>query len=588
MPSASRSDTTDAVPSATGIPQEVVAGEPAPAREPAHVAALLAAAAAARPQALAVAEPVRGWGAGTRWRTITFRELDEDSDRVAAGLASLGVPPRARLVLLVRPGIDLVSLVFALLKAGVVMVLIDPGMGRRHLLRCLRECQPDGFVAIPQVQLVRWLLRGRFPRARWNVAVGPRWWWGQPTLHQLRRPCQEPRPRTAVTPDDPAAIIFTSGSTGPPKGVLYTHGHFLHQVAAIREHYRIAAGEVDLATFPLFGLFNAAMGVSTVFPRMDFTRPGQVDPRQIVAAVRDFGCTHAFGSPALWNVVGRFCQQQGVRLSTLRRVFSAGAPVPPRVLAQLRAVIAPEGEVYTPYGATEALPVASISAQEVLQETAPRTAAGAGTCVGRRFAGIEWRVIPISDGPLATLDQAPPLPPGQIGELMVRGPVVTQAYVTRTECNPLHKVRDGQTVWHRMGDLGYLEVTPQGERFWYCGRKSHRVITPHGTLYTEPCEAVFQQHASIYRAALVGVGPPGQQRPVVFVEPWPEHYRLARRHWPKLVAELQALAAAHPHTATIRTFVLRRTLPVDIRHNAKIFREKLAQEAARLFPPPTD
>ena len=551
---------------------------------PTNVAELLRATASARPGALAVAEACR-WPWSGDWRTITFQELNDDSDCIAAGLLAMGIPPGTRLVLLVRPGIDFISLVFALLKAGMVMVLIDPGMGRRHLLRCLEECRPEGFIAIRRVQAVRWLLRHRFPQARWNVTVGPRRLWPGVTLAQLRRQRRDGWQPPRVELDDPAAIIFTSGSTGPPKGVLYRHVQFLHQVEAIRTHYGIEPGEVDLSTFPLFALFNAAMGAATVIPRMDFTRPARVDPRQIVQAVRRFGCTQAFGSPALWNVVGRYCEARGETLRTLRRVFSAGAPVPPHVLARLKAVIAPGGEVYTPYGATEALPVASICASEVLGETAARSAAGAGTCVGRRFAGIAWKVIRITDEPLATLEETEPLPDGEIGELMVRGPVVTQEYVTRTECNPLHKVREGEAVWHRMGDVGYLETTASGQRFWYCGRKAHRVVTEHGTLYTEICEAIFNQHPWVYRSALVGVGPSGRQRPVVFVEPWPERYRQARRRWQTFTAELTALAAAHPQTAAITTFLLRRTLPVDIRHNAKIFREQLAEEAARRLRP---
>lgn len=551
-------------------------------RPPTNVATLLTAAASVRPHALAVAE-ASGWPWSDGWRTVTFRELDEGSDRIAAGLMALGVPPGTRLVLLVRPGIDFITLVFALLKAGMMMVLIDPGMGRRHLVRCLEECRPEGFVAIRRVQVLRWLLGHRFKEARWNVTVGPGRWWPGVTLAQLRQQQCAGWQAPAVAVDDPAAIIFTSGSTGPPKGVLYQHGQFLHQVEAIRTHYGIEPGEVDLSTFPLFALFNAAMGAATVIPRMDFTRPARVDPRQIVRAVRRFGCTQAFGSPALWNVVGRYCEAHGERLPTLRRVFSAGAPVPPHVLARLKAVIAPEGEVYTPYGATEALPVASISASEVLGGTAHATATGAGTCVGQRFADIEWKVIRITDAPIATLQEAEPLPEGQVGELLVRGPVVTREYVTRTECNPLHKVREGEAVWHRMGDVGYLESTSAGQRFWYCGRKAHRVVTEHGTLFTEMCEAIFHQHPWVYRCALVGVGRPGRQRPVVVVEPWPERYRQARRQWERLKAELRALAAAHPQTATITTFLLRRTLPVDIRHNAKIFREQLAEEAARLL-----
>jgi acyl-CoA synthetase (AMP-forming)/AMP-acid ligase II len=337
---------------------------------------------------------------------------------------------------------------------------------------------------------------------------------------------------------------------------------------------------------------------------MDPTRPARVDPRKIIEAVRDWNVTQAFGSPALWNVVGQYCQQHKIVLPTLRRVMSAGAPVPPHVLSRMKSAIAPDGDVHTPYGATEALPVASIAASEVLGQTAARSATGAGTCVGRRFPGIEWRVIRITDEPIATIAEAEELLPGEIGELIVRGPVVTTEYVTRTECNPLHKIRDGATLWHRMGDVGWLEVAgtlrvPSSEdgssnpndgtrsvpttveRFWFCGRKSHRVTTLQGTLYTIPCEAIFNQHPRIYRSALVGVGEPGRQRPVIICEPWLDKRPESNVDEQELIDELRALGQQHAHTAEISHFLVHYSLPVDIRHNAKIFREQLAIWAAR-------
>jgi acyl-CoA synthetase (AMP-forming)/AMP-acid ligase II len=186
-------------------------------------------------------------------------------------------------------------------------------------------------------------------------------------------------------------------------------------------------------------------------------------------------------------------------------------------------------------------------------------------------------VIRISDEPIATIADAEELPPGEVGELIVRGRVVTTEYVTRTEANALHKIKDGDSFWHRMGDVGYLD----GERFWFCGRKSHRVITASGTLFTIPCEAIFNQHPAVYRSALVGVGPRDQQRPVIIAEPWPEKRPANRAEEQRLIEELQALAGQHPHTAGIRDFFLMDALPVDIRHNAKIFREQLAVWAAK-------
>jgi len=222
--------------------------------------------------------------------------------------------------------------------------------------------------------------------------------------------------------------------------------------------------------------------------------------------------------------------------------------------------------------------VASIAASEVLSETLAASRAGAGTCVGRKFPGIDWKVIRITDGPLPEIGKVEELPPGEIGELMVRGPVVTRQYVTRRESNDLHKVADGDGVWHRMGDVGYFDA--QG-RFWFCGRKAHRVTTRGGTLFTIPCEAVVNEHPSVFRSALVGVGPPGEQVPVMIVEPWPDRRPSSEGEREALLAEVRELAGRHGRTSAIRHFLYHPKFPVDIRHNAKIFREKLAVWAAK-------
>jgi olefin beta-lactone synthetase len=586
--------------------------EPRTLNPPVNVGLRLSATAAQNPAGKAVIMPVGRRPDGKRgYDWVTFRELDDDSNLIADGLLQMGVQPGTRLVLMVPPSIEFISLVFALFKAGVVTVLIDPGMGRANLIRCLAECEPEGFIGIPLAQAVRSLMSWRFPKAKYNVTVGRRWFWGGKTLSELRARhlSQSFQPvHTAI--DDPAAIIFTTGSTGPPKGVLYRHGNFNAQVDEIRDFYNIQPGEIDLPGFPLFALFNCAMSVTTVIPDMDPTRPARVDPRNIIEAVNDWSVTQAFGSPALWNVVGRYCEDNRITLPTLKRVLSAGAPVPLHVLKRMKAAIPADGDVHTPYGATEALPVASISATERLALNPkskiqnPKSTAsdlGPGTLdlgqsfaipVGRRFPGIDWKIIRITDEPIPTIADTEELPDGEIGELIVRGSVVTTEYVTRTEANALHKIKDGDTFWHRMGDVGFLQssrhaprdepsASHDGLRFCFCGRKSHRVFTPRGTLFTIPCEAVFNQHPWVYRSALVGVGERGQQNPVVFIEPWPDHWPAAKQNWTALRTELQQLAQQHAHTAEIRDFLLMRSLPVDIRHNAKIFREKLALLAGR-------
>jgi acyl-CoA synthetase (AMP-forming)/AMP-acid ligase II len=563
---------------------------------------------------------------GARYATATFAELDADATRIAHGLGAWGVPAGARLALLVPPSIEFVTLVFALLRSGVVAVLIDPGMGRRNLVRCLAEVEPDGFVAVPAVHAARTMMRRKFSRARWNVTIGQRWGWGGLSLAALRTSAARSSPQewetgrqgnkgnTAVSlsprlsdaltpchPDSPAAIIFTSGSTGPAKGVLYTHRMFDTQVAEIQSMYAIEPGGVDLSCFPLFALFNSAMGVTTVLPDMDFSRPAAADPRKLLAAANDWRVTQAFASPAVWRSLAAHCAGTGGRIPTLRQIFSCGAPVPADVLRATLACAAPAAKMHTPYGATECLPVATIEAAEVLAETAATTDQGAGVCVGRKFDSIDWRIIRITDDPVATIDEAEELPARQIGELIVRGPQASPAYVTRTECNAESKIGDNsgeQTElpaprspqptpsWHRLGDVGYRDELG---RFWYCGRKSQRVQTADGPLFTECIEAIFNTHSAVRRSALVGVGPRSRQTPVLIFEPTCELQYCGGRPAPRvsflqLVELLRAHGREHSMTKSIQNFLMRERLPVDVRHNAKINRELLAAWAAKRLP----
>ena len=538
--------------------------------------------AAERLDALAVAAPIGTDKNGeTRYDEINFRDMEAEVQLLAQGLVAMGVTPGTRLALLVKPSVEFVALVFALLRSGAVTILIDPGMGKKNLLACLDAAKPAGFVAISPVHAVRTLLRKRYAAAKLNVTVGRRWFWGGETLASLRKLGQESQATLPETlADDPAAIIFTTGSTGPPKGVLYTHRIFDTQVTEIRDRYAIQPGEVDLPGFPLFGLFNAAMGVTTIIPEMDPTRPAQVDPVKIITAVRRWNVTQSFGSPAIWNRVGRYCEEHKEQLLTLRRVLSAGAPVPAHVLKRMRDWIHPQGEIFTPYGATEALPVASISASEVLNETAEETGYGSGVCVGTKFDTIEWRVIKIVDGPIETIDQTESLPTPKIGELIVTGPQVTQQYVTRTEWNPLSKIKDGDRLWHRMGDAGFLD---EEGRFWFCGRVAHRVRTREDELFTVCCEGIVNTHRDVFRSALVGIGEPGKQTPVMIVELEQESSvsgESATNREKRVKIDLFSLMMLYADTEKIPYLLFHPSLPVDIRHNAKIFREKLAVWAA--------
>ncbi|WP_373048796.1 fatty acid CoA ligase family protein [Vulgatibacter sp.] len=545
--------------------------EAAPQQPGCNIASHLPAMARLQPHRRAVVAPAGRDAQGrVTWSHLTFAQLDQRSDAIARGLRRVGVARGTRTVLLVKPSLDFFALTFALFKLGAVIVLIDPGIGRKALVRCLDEVEPEAFVGIPAAHVARLLFRKPFRKVHTLVTVGRKLWGGH-TLEDLVDP--GPFEMAPTTPDEVAAILFTSGSTGIPKGAVYTHGIFDAQVRLIRALYGIEPGEIDLPTFPLFALFDPALGMTAILPDMDARFPARADPARLLEAITDHGVTNMFGSPALLDNLSRHCVARGLRLPTLRRVLSAGAPVRSDVLARTAALLDAPAQVFTPFGATESLPVCSIGSEEVLRETAAGTAAGKGICVGRPAPEMLVRIIHTSDEAIERWSDELLVPRGTVGEITVRGPVVTPGYFARPEQTRLAKIDDGGQVVHRMGDLGWED---EEGRIWMCGRKSHRVETAAGTLYPVMVEEVLNQHPAVLRTALVGVGPKGAQQPVLLVEPE------AHASTACLVDELRTLAAGNAATAGIEDLRLHeKPFPVDVRHNAKIEREKLARAAAK-------
>jgi len=506
---------------------------------------------------------------------LTFSQLDELSDRYAWGMQALGVRPGMKALLMIRPCLEFYGLVFALFKAGAVPVMIDPGMGWKGFFRCVEQVEPEAFLGIPAAHLLRRLRPKTFFRVKVSITLGGRFgaWCGGVPVAALTGPAQ-PFPIYEPEPDDLAAVLFTSGSTGPAKGVSYTHRIFATQVEILRREYGIRPGEIDLACFPLFSLFSVALGATAAIPGMDPTRPAFVDPERIVEPIVNLGVTYSFGSPTLWERVASACVKQKITLPGVRRIIMAGSPVPGRVHdLLLNHVLEPGAETFTPYGATECLPVANFRGSEMLAETWAATRQGKGMCVGRPLEDNEVRIIAVTEDAIPTWRDDLALPVGQIGEICVKGPVVTREYYRRPEATAAAKIADGDAVWHRLGDLGYLDDV---DRLWFCGRKAHRVETADGVLYSVCCEAIFNEVPGVRRSALVGIGQRPRQTPAIVIEPEPGKYEELSAN----PAQLQAVAAANPLTASIQKVFFHRQFPVDVRHNAKINREALAAWAA--------
>ena len=539
-----------------------------------NIAARLPELARERPDQIAIRCPGRAGPDGmARYDVqLSYAQLDARSDAIGAGLVAAGIGRGVRTVVMVRPSPEFFLLMFALFKIGAVPVLVDPGIDKRALKQCLDEAQPEAFIGIPLAHVARLVLRWA-PQARKLVTVGPRLGWGGTTLGQIEAAGAGAGPQLAATDgEEMAAVLFTSGSTGVPKGVVYRHRHFTGQIALLRNAFGDHAGGIDLPTFPPFALFDPALGLTSIIPDMDPTRPASADPRKLHDAIKRFGVDQLFGSPAVMKRL----VEHGQPLPGITRAMSAGAPVPPDTVAKVRALLPPEANFWTPYGATECLPVAVVEGR-TLEATRAATEAGAGTCVGDVVAPNVVRIIAITDAPIEHWGGVRELEPGQIGEITVAGPTATDSYFNRPQATAAAKIREtladgSRRIVHRMGDIGYFDA--QG-RLWFCGRKTQRVETATGPLYTEQAEPVFNTVSGVRRTALVGVGAPGSQRPVLCYELEP-----GVADSQAIVAALRAVGAAHPHLVGINDFLHHRAFPVDIRHNAKIGREKLAVWAA--------
>ena len=519
-----------------------------------------------RPDSIAILEVRSG-------KKITFKELELESNRLASGLIQYGMKPYERVLLMIPYGIDFITLTFAMFKADLIPVLIDPGLGKKNVLKCIQEVHPQGLIAIPIVHAIKKIFPSPFKSIKHNVTVGKRWFWRGTTLDNLRDLGKIDFKLAPTEKQNPAAILFTSGSTGPAKGVPYYHDIFNHQVKILQNQFKIEPGETDLPTFPLFGLFSSGLGMTNIIPDMDFTRPGQVDPKKIIATINDFKITNSFGSPALWDTVSQYCLNHDIKLSSLRRILMAGAPVPGSILKRFENIVHEDCKIYTPYGATEVLPVTFIDRREILEETYDLSNNGQGICVGRAITGLEIKIIEISDSPILKWEDAKKLGSNAVGEIVIKAPWTTKSYFNREDLTQLAKIKDENSFWHRMGDLGKLD---EQNRLWFYGRKNQRVITETGTLYTIPCESIFNQHPDVKRSALIGTGPRKKQKPIIVIETNNTKRINSSKARENFTEDLLKYGGAFSITKSIRRVLFHSNFPVDVRHNAKIFREKIS------------
>ena len=497
----------------------------------------------------------------------TFREFEEKSNQFANRFLKLGIRPGMRTLLFVRPCLDFSVITFALFKMGAVPVLIDPGMGIPNLLNSVRQVKPEAQVSVGMVHWLRRFKKNFFKDVKVKISLNRVGGSTHYMYDGIEKESKEFKLHD-VRPSDYAAILFTSGGTGKPKGVLYTHGILNAQTDALKEMFFLNEGKVDLPGFPLFALFTLAMGMTSVIPEMDPTKPAQCDPKKIIKNINEHQVTFVAGSPAIWERVAKYCIEKGITLPSVNQVVMFGAPVRAEI-HQMYQKILPNGDTYTPYGATECLPVSLISGSEILKSHLPKMISGFGTCIGKAVSGVEIKIIKTSDIPEANLNEEKPT---EIGEIVVSGLQVTPGYFDMNEETRHSKIIQDGVLWHRMGDLGRMD---HEGHLWFLGRKAHRVETGEQTFYAIQMEAIFNQHPQIRRTALVKLASDGEIFPGLVIERHDKSTKMTEA----FRRELLMLRDSTDFTKEIRNLYLHPGFPVDVRHNIKIDRNKLSEWA---------
>ncbi|HLT83787.1 MAG TPA: AMP-binding protein, partial [Phototrophicaceae bacterium] len=519
--------------------------------------------------------------------TVTWRELSTRVRHLALGLHDAGLRPGQRVSLLITPGVDLTTSLFACLRLGAVAVVADQGLGLRGMSRAIRGAGPDLVIGIERglvgARVLGW--PGRrvaatelSPRAARALGVTD-------SLGGLvARGAQLEQAGTALPPepdlDDDAAILFTSGSTGPAKGVRYSHRGLCGMRDTLAATYGLGSGLPFVAGFAPFALLGTALGSLAVVPDMDVTAPATLTAVALAEAVRAGGAAAVFTSPtALRNVLdtaSALTPEQRTALGKVSLFLSAGAPIAPELLARVAEVM-PNAGAHTPYGMTEVLPVTDTDLAEIRRAVADVgtvAGAGGGTCVGRPVPGTEVSIVPLDDDGAATGE--PTTAPGVTGEVLVAAPHLKRTYDRLWATQRASADHGGR---HRTGDVGHLDARG---RLWIEGRLSHVVTTPGGVVTPVTVEHAAERVPGVRRAAAVGVGPAGTQQVVVVVETDPAVDRRATAA-PSLATVGLASAvrrAVAEHAGAPVSAVLRvPELPTDVRHNAKIERGRLARWA---------
>jgi acyl-CoA synthetase (AMP-forming)/AMP-acid ligase II len=493
-------------------------------------------------------------------KNLSYQELATGSDYLARYLTEkYQLKAGDRVLFLVKPTLIYQMLVFALLRVGIVPVFLDPGMGFKRLIKCAAESESQGALGSPMVLfMIQALIRKKASPFKFiNVKSLP---------SKVREFLREQKAKKSnwaqeitakdFDPQFVAAILFTSGGTGTPKGVEYTHQMFLSQIAALKDYFQLTPSDKDMAGFPLFSLFTQSMGLTTISAPLNPARPGQCDPKKIAEQLIRHQVSFAAGSPIIWQRVAQWALKEGIKFPHLKKLALFGAPVDLKLHQDWLKLLPADGNTFTPYGATECLPISSIDGRSLIdrnQNYRQGFFSDKGIAVGAPLSGVK---IVISAE----------------GEILVNAPWMKMNYFNNRDATEKSLREIKGEIYHNMGDQGYLDEKNQ---LWFLGRKTHQVLTPKlKTLDSVPVENTLRQKITDYGFSNVALICHEKLQGKVIIacerKESSQNEKLAKQ-------EILNFAQQFEVTKEIEDIFIVKKFPVDARHNIKIDRVKLGE-----------
>ena len=508
---------------------------------------------------------------------LTFRQLNQRSNELARGLQQAGVIRGTRAALQMVPGIEWFSIAYALLKIGAVPILLQPALGMKKMAQCVKAVEPEILITEPKYQALQIINASNYQSVHLQINTEKRWFSKGIAITDLQKSETASFQPAEMRNNDTGMIVFsTSCESESPKPTVFTHGMLNAIIELIKSVMSVTLESTLVTTFPLFMMLSPAIGIRQIIPSSHSLKANKLDPRTFVETIWDYGVTHLLMSSTRLMMLTEFLKDESIFLPSIQRIASWGEPYPALELQRMHAYISEKTQIFPIYGLTEIPVLSTLGSHKIVSETQVKTERGFGLCQGKVVDGLEMRVIEVNDRPIDNWSDDLLVDKGGIGELVVKGEAVSRQYYNNTKNDALHKIPDGRFMWHRTGDIGWLDTRGN---FWFCGRKQDRVIISEDEiLYTIPCEAVFMQHERVYRCIIVGVGPIPNQTPVLIIELAPGD---SGKYISTLTHELLDLAQAYPHTGNIKNILFRKCFPVHSLYQQKINRKQLKIWAAK-------